>query len=457
MQVDEIYKSLTSCNHPPELAVMMAKSIQKGVMLATLVGSILFIFLFQNYIPTYLLASWLVLQLLLAIVRIFIAKKLEYYTLENDLRQVKYMRLSIVTTVMSALLWGSISWMAILYAPDIYTYYALVMIMGLTAGSTTTLGSIFHAYIAFMWTVLLMFSASFIYYGGEEHLMVALISLVAITFLTGTGADYYQKLRKIVELGIELTRFNVALEERVQKEVSKNIEKDIQLMHQARLAQMGEMVSMIAHQWRQPLHIISTAATDMDLKIQFGTIDDTVCRKNIETINTLTQHLSHTIDDFRDFFKVTKEMEKTTLDTVVNVTLKIVKEYVENKKIKITTDLDGKVQFNSYPNELKQVLINLLKNAEDALLEKDVKDAQITIVTFSDDKAHHLEVCDNAGGIDAELLDKIFNAYFTTKEEGKGTGLGLYMSKKIIEEHCFGSLRVFNRDKGACFSISLPK
>ena len=228
-------------------------------------------------------------------------------------------------------------------------------------------------------------------------------------------------------------------------------------MHQSRLAQMGEMIGMIAHQWRQPLHIISTAATDMDLKIQFGKIDDATCLKNIETINTLTQHLSGTIDDFRDFFKVTKERELTSVDEVVNVTLRIVKEYVENKKIIITTDLDCSEQFSSYPNELKQVLLNLLKNAEDALLENWVKDASIHIKSYYDDAGYYFEVCDNAGGIDDEVMGKLFEAYFTTKEDSMGTGLGLYMSKKIIEEHCGGTLSVSNREAGACFKVALPR
>jgi signal transduction histidine kinase len=220
---------------------------------------------------------------------------------------------------------------------------------------------------------------------------------------------------------------------------------------------MGEMISMIAHQWRQPLNIISTAATDLDLKIQFGTLDEKLCQKNIEKINELTQYLSNTIDDFRSFFKTEKKREETTIDAIVDDTLNIIKEYVENKKITIVTDLHNGIRFHTYPNELKQVLLNLLNNAEDALKTNRVADARITIRTWHDDSDIHLEICDNAGGIPETVFPHIFDAYFTTKSERNGTGLGLYMSKMIVEEHCGGRLEAYNRKEGACFRISLPR
>jgi len=456
MQSENVFTSFRLFDHPADLIIMMTKAIRKGALIATFVAALVFTILFYEFVPLYVLFVWLLAQFALSIVRVNWAKKLEELTIKGDEEQQEYLYYNIVGSGMSGLLWGVSSWLAVIYAPEAYTYYVFVILLALTAGATTTLGSIFQAYIAFVGTILLMLSGAFFYYGTDVHMVIAIINLIGITILTATGSDYYLKLRKIVELSVQLKSFNTALEERVQKEVKKNMEKDIQLMHQARLAQMGEMVSMIAHQWRQPLHIISTAATDMDLKIQFGTLDDATSQKNITTINRLTQHLSATIDDFRDFFKVTKEMEITTVDEVVNVTLKIVKEYVENKKIVITTDLNSSEKFKSYPNELKQVLINLLKNAEDALLEKQVKKASIHIVSYSDKDRLYFEVHDNAGGIADDVMQNIFNAYFTTKEDG-GTGLGLYMSKKIIEEHCNGELHVQNTEEGACFTVSLPR
>ncbi len=457
MQSENIFTSFRSVDHPSELILMMTKGIQKGVLIATLIASSLFVILLFDYIPLYILSLWVLAQLSLSIVRVNLARRLEQYIKQNSERKRECLQYNILGTALSAMLWGLTSWLTVLYAPEPYTYYILMILLALTAGATTTLGSVFHAYFAFMAIILLMLSSSFAYLGGDVHIIIALISLVAITILTGTGSDYYLKLKKIVELSVQLKTFNTALEERVQKEVAKNIEKDIQLMHQSRLAQMGEMVNMIAHQWRQPLHIISTAATDMDIKMELNVLDNETSKKHIETINTLTQHLSSTIDDFRDFFKVTKEKELTSLKEVVTTTLKIVGEFVENKNITISTDMKSTETFNSYPNELKQVLLNLLKNAEDVLLEREIEDAQIIIKTFCDESHLYLEVCDNAGGVPETHIDQIFNAYYTSKSQDIGSGLGLYMSKIIIEEHCGGSLSVKNVEDGACFCISLPK
>lgn len=457
MQSENVFTSFTSFDHPSELIYMMTKGLQKGVLIVNFIASSIFVFLLYDYIPLYILSIWLLAQFALSIVRVNFARKLELYTRQDSVLKVKYLQYTIAGTAASAVLWGLSSWLTVIYAPEPYTFYILVILAFLTAGATTTLGSVFHAYFIFMVTILLMLSSSFFYYGGDVHILIGLIILVAITILTATGSDYYRKLKKIVELSVQLKSFNAALEERVRSEVQKNIEKDIHLMHQARLAQMGEMISMIAHQWRQPLNIISAAATDMDIKMEFNTLDNETSKKHIETINSLTQHLSSTVDDFRDFFKVTKDMEFTSLKEVVATTLKIVGEFVANKNITIITDIKSSETFKSYPNELKQVLLNLIKNAEDILLERKINDARITIKSFSDDHHFYLEVCDNGGGVPEALIDNIFDAYFSSKSQDLGSGLGLYMSKVIIEEHCGGTLSVENAEEGACFCISLPK
>jgi signal transduction histidine kinase/Txe/YoeB family toxin of Txe-Axe toxin-antitoxin module len=252
------------------------------------------------------------------------------------------------------------------------------------------------------------------------------------------------KTQKIQEL-------NKSLEDKIQKEVQKNREKDKQLLAQSRLAQMGEMISMIAHQWRQPLSAISSSANSILLKDRLGKLDNKITVELSNKIISYSKHLSSTIDDFRNFFKPNKEQEETTYTKIVEDVLNIVETSMGSKGIKIIKELDSDTTLKTYPNELKQVILNLLKNAEDILLEKQVQNPYI--ILQSKDKT--LKIIDNGGGIPEDILEKIFDPYFTTKSQKDGTGLGLYMSKIIIEEHCNGSISVKNSKNCAIFSIEL--
>ena len=271
-------------------------------------------------------------------------------------------------------------------------------------------------------------------------------------FIDGVLIDITQQR----ELEEELELLNINLEQRVKEEVEKNQKQNQQMLQQSRLAQMGEMISMIAHQWRQPLNAISLTSSNLQVKLMMDNVDHEFFKKEIELIDEYSQHLSKTIDDFRGFFKEHKEKEITTLDYIVNSTLDIVKVSVENKNIKVITDLTCHVEFESYPNEIKQVVLNIIKNAEDVLLEMKIENATIAIQTLCDEdkKDKQLIIKDNAGGIQEDIMDKIFDPYFSTKLGKDGTGLGLYMSKIIIEEHCGGKLSVSNDDEGAVFRIN---
>ena len=266
-----------------------------------------------------------------------------------------------------------------------------------------------------------------------------------------------EKTKELEKETQKVKEFNLTLEKRVKEEVEKNRAQEKQMLEQSRLAQMGEMISMIAHQWRQPLAAISATSSGLELKAKLGMLDNNVLLEKLKNISNYTQHLSHTIDDFRDFFKSTKELRKTSYTEIVNSVLDIVKVSVENKNIKLLTEFNIDEEFETYPNEIKQVILNLIKNAEDILLEKDVESAYIKIKTFKDNEMFVLEVSDNAGGVPEEIMPKIFDPYFSTKLEKNGTGLGLYMSKTIVEEHCRGRLSVYNSNDGAVFKVELPK
>ena len=241
----------------------------------------------------------------------------------------------------------------------------------------------------------------------------------------------------------------------LEHELSINRRKDKQLLEQSRLAQMGEMISMIAHQWRQPLAAISSASGAIILKAKRDRLGNELAIELATKIADYSQHLSFTINDFREFFKTNKEKKSASLEEIVKCVLNIVEETMESKNIQIIKEFHANTEISTYPNEVKQVVLNLLKNAEDALLEKKISNPSIKLRTYIDHGYAHLEVSDNGGGIPDEIIGKIFDPYFSTKTKKDGTGLGLYMSRTIIEEHCQGKLNVLNSEDGVIFSIIL--
>ena len=242
----------------------------------------------------------------------------------------------------------------------------------------------------------------------------------------------------------------------LEQELRNNRLKDKQLMEQSRLAQMGEMISMIAHQWRQPLSAISAASGAIHFKAKRNKLDNETAEELSEKIIDYAHHLSVTIDDFRNFFKSNKEKKRVTYTELIDNVLNIVQESIENKNIRIVKDFEQEESFETYPNELKQVILNLIKNAEDILLEKQIEEPYIQLYTYKRDKKMIFEVSDNGGGVPEAVINKIFDPYFSTKTQKDGTGLGLYMSKTIIEEHCQGVLSIHNSSVGATFTIELP-
>ncbi len=254
---------------------------------------------------------------------------------------------------------------------------------------------------------------------------------------------------------LELEDLNRNLNQKVKDELHKNREKDRQMLHQAKLVQMGEMINMIAHQWRQPLNAISSRSASLKVKAILNKIDKHQIITDADSINEYSQHLSETIDDFRNFFKSNKEIKEIDFSQLLESVLGIIDISLISKNIILIKDLKSKEKFKTYPNELKQVILNLIKNSEDILLDKNIKNPFIKISTYKFKNNHILEVSDNGGGICDNILDKIFDPYFSTKLKKDGTGLGLYMSKTIIEDHCKGRLTVTNNKDGAVFKITL--
>jgi signal transduction histidine kinase len=219
---------------------------------------------------------------------------------------------------------------------------------------------------------------------------------------------------------------------------------------------MGEMISMIAHQWRQPISAIAMGANNILADIELEILDNETLKDGAISILNQTQELSKTIDDFRNFFKPSKTLEEVLIKDIFTEAYEIIGSSFKNNNVEVITEIENRLKIKTYPRELMQVLLNILKNAKEALAYNEVPQKRI-YVSMKDELSNAvIKICDNAKGIKEELLQRIFEPYFSTKDEKNGTGLGLYMSKTIIEKHLQGSLKVYNKDDGVCFEIKLP-
>jgi len=234
----------------------------------------------------------------------------------------------------------------------------------------------------------------------------------------------------------------------------KTQEVQAQLAQNAKLASMGEMLSAIAHQWRQPLNSLNLNIEMLEEYYEAGQIDEAFIENFIEKNTTTIEFLSQTISDFSDFFRIKKTKESFSIQKAIRSILDIVK--VQLSRHNITCNIVGEdCSYYGLGNELKQVLLNLINNAKDAIIESKQKRGTITLTINKKDDTITLTVQDSGGGIDPKLITRVFEPYFSTKEEGKGVGLGLYIAKMIVEEHMQGTLSVHNTRQGALFEIKL--
>lgn len=253
----------------------------------------------------------------------------------------------------------------------------------------------------------------------------------------------------------ELELFNQRLQEEIDKAVEKNRKQEKLLMQQAKMAEIGSMLESIAHQWRQPLNILGLTMTRLNLSCALGGKSES--GKVIEIAEAQIEYMSQTIDDFRNFFKQDRSQISVNLDAMVNEVEALLGPLLVRKKITVERAIDPSIEVLVYPNELKQVLINLVNNAREAIEQRRGQERIISIRCTTDERYCTISVEDTGGGIDASIIDKIFDPYFTTKFESQGTGIGLYMAKTIIEKHFLGKLSVYNTVKGACFEIRLNR
>ena len=245
----------------------------------------------------------------------------------------------------------------------------------------------------------------------------------------------HQKTKKLREI-------NNQLEEKIKKEVDENLKKDRLLSQQQKMISMGQMIENIAHQWRQPLSLITTSVSGLKIKKMLGDLDDEFFNKTLDSVMNTSQYLSSTIDDFRYFFKPQREKEDFYLENCCNRTIDLLEANFLEKNIKVICTIDD-VKINGYETELIQVLINLLNNSKDALESKEDEKLIFIDILRKNNKAI-IKIKDNAGGIDEDILDKVFEPYFTTKHQAQGTGIGLYMCQEIVTKHMNGHIDITN-------------
>ena len=274
--------------------------------------------------------------------------------------------------------------------------------------------------------------------------LVILIILLAILYKQIVLRNANNSLKeKVEEKTRELRQINSDLEIRIKKEVDENIRKDRLLAQQQKMVSMGQMIENIAHQWRQPLSFITTSASGIKLKKQLNDLDDDFFHNTLDNILNTSKYLSNTIDDFRYFFKPQKEKEDFYLEKCCTKTIELINPNFVSQDMKIVYKIEN-IKVHGYETELIQVLINILNNSKDSLLSQNNDERFIFIDIFKKDDKAVIEINDNAGGIDEEIINKIFEPYFTTKHQTQGTGIGLFMCQEIINKHMNGHIDISN-------------
>ena len=251
----------------------------------------------------------------------------------------------------------------------------------------------------------------------------------------------------------KIKQMNENLQDELHNQLEILREKDEQILQQSKLVQMGDMISMIAHQWRQPLNAISASSINLSLMSTMGMLEDDKIQENSTFIQEQAQKMSTTIDTFMNFVKPSQESKKFVLNSSVESVMRIMGTQLSNHDIKVSLDIDKDVFLVGHEDLLEQVIINLLANARDAFEDTDINNKFINIKVCKQDNIPLIIIEDNAGGIPIDIQNKIFNPYFTTKEQGKGTGIGLYMSLDIMKKSFFGDLEYKSTQNGSIFKM----
>lgn len=270
-------------------------------------------------------------------------------------------------------------------------------------------------------------------------------------------SNYHSEIENKNRIALELEEINIKLEKMFKKEVDENRKKEALMIYQSRLAAMGEMIGNIAHQWRQPLSCLGLIFANIEDAYYYEELTKEYLEDLVEKSQKLIRRMSQTIDDFRYFFNPKSEEKLFSVKENIELTVDFLYEKLKLNEISLNIHLIEDGMIYGHPNQYSQVIFNILQNSIDALIENRSSKRKIDIRIFKDGDNQIVEIEDNGKGVDKTIINHIFQQYFTTKSKGKGTGLGLYMSKVIIEKNFYGSIDIYNQNNGLCVSIIIPQ
>jgi len=454
-------KKILSLNYHPQLIVILNEASFLGALASNILGMIFALHLLYGSMDDTYRYSLAIFSVIIFLVRVSVSYKSTQYIKKNSSVKPIHLIIILITIILTSIFYAIVLWWAVLHdIKEIDIFLIATILLALIAGSSSSMSSVFVAFLLYLTANSISLLPALIYHGGEAFYIYAFIISVFVFVIIQSGHKHYSALRESILL-------KEKFKSKVSLEVEKNRKKDEQLLQQTRLAQMGEMISMIAHQWRQPLSAINNRVNSIDIKLHLNSYDLNDTKEREEFINYMTdahKHiieyvttLSETIDDFRTFFKPNKDKELIPITTPIERALSILEIKMNNNNIEIIKDYKIDKKIKIYSNEMMQVVLNILKNAEDNFIDRNIENRKIYIVTKKDKDYYIIEIRDNGGGVSKDILHKIFHPYFTTKDSKNGTGLGLYMSKTIVEEHNGGVLSLKNIDNGVSFEIKLKK
>lgn len=290
-------------------------------------------------------------------------------------------------------------------------------------------------------------------------LFMALVSILFISFISIIISKNINKMlqtyrERVRQKEQDLNTLNKSLNFKIEEALKKEKEKDRAMLHQSRLARMGEMLSMISHQWRQPLNKLNSIMMELETKILFKKTTDEFLVSCVDDATETIQFMSSSMEDFKNFYTPSKDKKSFYISTACKAAISLMQASLDSTGVKLDFIIKDDIKIHGYKREYSQVVLNIILNAKDALVSNNVKEKKITLSIEMKDKFSLLRITDNAGGINEEIIDLIFDPYFSTKKM-QGTGLGLYMSKMIIEKSMQGKLSVKNDSFGAVFEILL--